>query len=118
MAGQTSALACSLYANLGVVDQPGRKFFCRADPKQTRGGVHRSTRQLEQAIRHYINTVDGDPKPLRWTRSADHILASIKRSCLATLKVTDNQAKSSKLLNQDTRVISVNAGRWLDRLIG
>jgi hypothetical protein len=54
------------------------------------------TRELEQAIRDYITTVNDDPKPFRWTKSADNILASIKRFCIATLKVADTQAKIVK----------------------
>src|SRR5215831_1031364 len=53
-------------------------------------------RELERAIRDYITTVNDDPKPFRWTKSADHILTSIKRFCLATLQVADNQAKIVK----------------------
>jgi hypothetical protein len=35
--------------------------------------------------------------------TADNIPAPIKQYCLATLKIADNQPKSSKLRNQDTR---------------
>lgn len=72
------------------------RFFAELTEKQIRRGVHRSTRELEQAIRDYITTVNDDPKPFRWTKSADNILASIKRFCLATLKVADTQAKIAK----------------------
>jgi hypothetical protein len=54
--------------------------------KQIRRGVHRSTTDLEAAITAYIDTVNANPKPFVWTKSADDILASIKRFCLATLK--------------------------------
>ena len=63
---------------------------------QIRRGVHRSTRQLENAIRDYIKTVNHDPKPFRWTKSADDILASIKRFCLTTMKIADTQAQIIK----------------------
>ena len=72
------------------------RFFAGLTEKQIRRGVHRSTHELERAIRNYIETVNDDPKPFRWTKSADQILASIKRFCLATLKVADNQAKIVK----------------------
>jgi hypothetical protein len=52
--------------------------------KQIRRGVHRSTEELERAIRSYIDGHD-DPKPFRWTQSADNILAAIKRFCLKSL---------------------------------
>ena len=69
------------------------RFFAELTRKQIRRGVHRSTRELEAAIRGYINTVNGDPRPFKWTKSADAILASIKRFCLATLKIADTQDK-------------------------
>ena len=72
------------------------RFFAELTEKQIRRGVHRSTRELEQAIRDYIKTVNDKPKPFRWTKSADNILASIKRFCLATLKIADKQAKLIK----------------------
>jgi hypothetical protein len=58
--------------------------------------VHRSTRQLETAIRDYIKTVNDDPRPFRWTKSADDILASVKRFCLTTMQIADNQAQIIK----------------------
>ena len=63
---------------------------------QIRRGVHRSTRQLENAIRDYIKTVNEHPRPFRWTKSADDILASIKRFCLTTMKIADRQAQLIK----------------------
>ena len=72
------------------------RFFADLTERQIRRGVHRSTRQLERAIRDYISTVNDNPRPLRWTKSANDILASIKRFCLATLKLADAQAKIVK----------------------
>jgi transposase len=72
------------------------RFFANLTEHQIRRGVHRSTSQLEKAIRDYISTVNETPKPFRWTKSADDILASIKRFCLATMKVADNQTRILK----------------------
>jgi transposase len=72
------------------------RFFANLTEKQIRRGVFHSTRELEQAIRGYIATVNDHPKPFRWTKSADHILASIKRFCLANLKVAANQRQITK----------------------
>jgi hypothetical protein len=47
-------------------------------------GSHRSTRQLEQAIRHYIKINNNNPKPFVWSKTADDILASVERFCLRT----------------------------------
>jgi len=43
--------------------------------------VHRSTLQLETDIRAFIETHNENPKPFKWTRSADDILAAVKRFC-------------------------------------
>ena len=72
------------------------RFFALLTEKQIRRGVHRSTQELEQAIRNYIDTVNADPRPFRWTKSADHILATIKRFCLRTLETAERQRKIIK----------------------
>ena len=68
------------------------RFFAELTRKQIRRGVHRSTVELEEAIKRYIDHVNQSPKPLRWTKSADDILASIKRFCMATLETARIQA--------------------------
>ena len=49
--------------------------------KQIRRGAHRSTVELERAIRDYIDVKNRHPKPFAWTKTADEILASIQRFC-------------------------------------
>lgn len=68
------------------------RFFAELTTKQIRRGVHRSLRELEDAIQHYIATVNHDPKPFRWTRSADAILASVQRFCIRTLDTAHQQS--------------------------
>jgi hypothetical protein len=41
--------------------------------------VFRSVKELEAAIREYIDVHNEDPKPFVWTKTADQILASIAR---------------------------------------
>ena len=67
------------------------RFFALLTEKQLRRGVHRSTEEFEAAIEHYIATVNTDPRPFRWTKTADDILAAIKRFCLRTLKTVSRQ---------------------------
>ncbi len=55
------------------------RFFALITDKQIRRGVHRSTQQLETDIRVFIDAHNADPKPFRWTKSADDILAAIQR---------------------------------------
>jgi transposase len=60
------------------------RWFSTLTTKQIRRGTHRSTRQLEDAIRSYLDIYNTDPKPFVWAKSADDILASIERFCLRT----------------------------------
>lgn len=60
------------------------RFFGLLTEKQIRRGIHRSTRELEQAIRHYLGTYNETAKPFVWTKTADQILASVARFCQRT----------------------------------
>jgi transposase len=52
--------------------------------KQIRRGVHRSTRELEAAIRQYLTVTNESPKPFVWHKTGDEILASVARFCQRT----------------------------------
>lgn len=56
-------------------------FFRLLTDQQVRGGVHCSTQGLEASMTAYIDDRNADPKPFRWTKSADDILACIERFC-------------------------------------
>ena len=58
------------------------RWFATLTVKYLRRGTHRSTRQLEQAIRQYLEINNANPRPFQWVKSADDILASIERFCL------------------------------------
>jgi transposase len=60
------------------------RWFAMLTEKQIRRGTHRSTRELEDAIRLYVGVHNQDPKPFIWVKTADQILASIARFCLRT----------------------------------
>ena len=60
------------------------RWFATLTQNYIRRGTHRSTRQLEQAIRQYLELNNARPKPFVWSKSADDILASIERFCLRT----------------------------------
>ena len=72
------------------------RFFAMLTQKQLHRGVHRSTGELESAIKAYIDIVNENPKPFKWTKSADDILAAIKRFCIANLKTVETQASILK----------------------
>lgn len=60
------------------------RWFAILTERQIRRGTHRSTVELEKAIRGYLDIYNRNPKPFVWTKSADQILDSIKRFCLRT----------------------------------
>src|ERR1700676_2726761 len=66
------------------------RFFALLSEQQIKRGAHRSVAELEAAITAYIKIRNAAPKPFRWTKSADDILASIERFCRRTL---DTHAK-------------------------
>jgi hypothetical protein len=57
------------------------RFFALLTDRQIRRGVHRSVAALKAAITAFIEQHNAAPKPFRWTKSADDILASIERFC-------------------------------------
>ncbi len=57
------------------------RWFALLSERQIKRGTHRSTLELERAIRQYLDNYNKDPKPLVWTKSADQILASVARFC-------------------------------------
>ena len=63
------------------------RWFALLTERARRRGVHRSVAELERDIRAFIDATNAAPKPFRWVKSADHILASVKRFCLRTLDV-------------------------------
>jgi transposase len=63
------------------------RFFALLTERQIRRGAHRSTAELEAAIAAFIAARNADPKPFRWTKSADDILAAIERFCRRTIDV-------------------------------
>src|SRR6266487_3767204 len=61
------------------------RWFATLTDKQLRRGVHRSTKELEDAIRSFIQHHNQDPKPFVWHKTADQILDSVARFCTRTL---------------------------------
>src|SRR6201982_1889034 len=57
------------------------RWFAELTRKQLQRGVHTSVRQLEADIRDFIDRHNQNPRLFKWTKSADQILASVKRFC-------------------------------------
>ena len=60
------------------------RWFAELTQKQLRRGVHRSPRELEKAIREFLEVSNEDPKPFVWTKSAEEILESVAALCKRT----------------------------------
>jgi hypothetical protein len=63
------------------------RFFALLAEKQIKRGAHKSVKELIKAIEEFIRHHNANPTTLRWTKSADDILASIERFCQRTLDV-------------------------------
>jgi transposase len=57
------------------------RFFAFLTDKKIRRGIYRSVQALRADITDFIRHHNTDPKPFRWTKSANDILASIERFC-------------------------------------
>ncbi len=57
------------------------RWFAELTNKWLRRGTHRSTTELEGAIRAWAKTWNDDPKPFIWHKTADEILASLAAYC-------------------------------------
>jgi transposase len=60
------------------------RWFALLTQRQLRRGVHRSTKELETAIKNFIQHHNRDPKPFVWHKTADQILDSVARFCKRT----------------------------------
>ena len=56
------------------------RWFAELTNKWLRRG-HRSTKELETAIREWIDRWNEEPKPFVWHKSADEILDTLARYC-------------------------------------
>jgi len=60
------------------------RWFATLTERQLRRGTYRSTQELENALKHYVTTYNQDPKPFKWTKTADQILEALARFCKRT----------------------------------
>ncbi len=57
------------------------RWFAELTTKWLRRGTHRSTKELEASIAHWIDQWNEDPKPFVWHKSADEILETLATYC-------------------------------------
>jgi len=61
------------------------RWFALISQRQIKRGSHHSVRQLESAIEQFIQSHNENPRPFRWTKTADDILKSIQRFATETV---------------------------------
>ena len=61
------------------------RFFALITERKIRRGIYRSVAALRAEITSFIEHHNADPRPFRWTKSADDILRSIERFCAYNL---------------------------------
>jgi transposase len=85
LARQAPALARSWHVHLTPTSASWlnqvERFFALITERRIRRGVYRSVAALRADITAFIDHHNADPKPFRWIRSPDDILASIERFC-------------------------------------
>jgi len=57
------------------------RFFAKITTQRIRRGAFKSVRQLETAIKDYLDTHNENPKPFVWTATAEKIFGKITRLC-------------------------------------
>jgi transposase len=60
------------------------RFFAEITAKRIRRGVFKTVRALEQAIEAYLAEHNANPKPFKWTATADLILRKVEEVCKRT----------------------------------
>lgn len=68
-------------------------FFSIVEQNVTKRGVHRSTHALEKDIHAFLKAHNEDPKPYKWTKTADQILDSLRRYCESATLVRDERTR-------------------------
>ena len=63
------------------------RFFALLTARRLKRGVDRSVEELEAAVLAYLERHNAEPKPFRWSKPANRILASIGCACERTLAV-------------------------------
>jgi transposase len=59
------------------------RWFAELTTKWITRATHRSVRELEQALREWIQLCNDDPRPFVWTKTADEILQKLAKYCSA-----------------------------------
>ena len=70
------------------------RWFAELTNKRIRRGAFRSVKELQSAIREFIEVHNENPKPFVWTRTADQILDSMARYASRSLAAHPSRISS------------------------
>jgi transposase len=71
------------------------RFFAPLAARRLKRGTHRSVEELEAAVLAYVEHLNAEPRPFRWSKSADDILASVGRVGERTLAAQTEVMKTT-----------------------
>lgn len=69
-------------------------IFSMLTEKQLKHGVHTSVPELVGAIMEFVEAHNDNPKPFKWTKTADQILEKVARFCMNLLDRNDSTPES------------------------
>jgi hypothetical protein len=78
LAGATSALDHPLHTDRRIIAQCRRGLLCQTGQAAPQRGVFRSV-ELQAAIARFLAETNANPRPFRWTKHPDQIIAAAKR---------------------------------------
>jgi hypothetical protein len=80
---------------------------------ESSGGVFRSIVELQTAISRFLAETNADPRPFRWTKDPDKIIAAVKRGHQVLDSIVSAQLTAQSMLRRDgTEMVStVRLGR-------
>ncbi len=79
MAAASSALDLSLHPTSASWLNAIEGYFAKLTKRRLKRGVFRSIVELQAAIKRFLAETNADPRPFRWTKDPDKIIAAVKR---------------------------------------
>jgi hypothetical protein len=79
VAGTTSALDVSLPPTSASWINAVEGFFAKLTKRRLKRGVFHSLVSLQAAINRFLAEANANPRPFRWTKDPDKIIAAIER---------------------------------------
>ena len=61
------------------MDQRREGFFAKLTNRRLKRGVFHSIVALQAAIKRFVMEANENPKPFRWTKDPDEIIAAVRR---------------------------------------